>query len=84
MTTALLIGLLLFYLAYTFLFAIKFRTNTTFTKAQRLTHNVLIWVIPFLWIFILKSILKPLTTKEPKNNDFYESEIGHQTFGTND
>ena len=85
MATVLLIGLFLFYFGYTLFFAIKFnRTNATFTKAQRLTHNVLIWVIPVFWILVLKSIIRPLPTKKLKSNDFYESEIGYQHFGTND
>ena len=52
---------LLFYFLYTLSFALKFnKTDVFYTKKQRLTHNIMIWVIPFIWIIILKALDKPM------------------------
>ena len=78
----LLFGLLTIYFIYTLRFALKFnRTDSFFNKRQKLLHNVLIWLVPFLWIMILKTISEPTpgTAKNKKTKDkgsFYESEIG--------
>ncbi|MCR6639505.1 MAG: hypothetical protein NVV82_11130 [Sporocytophaga sp.] len=48
------------YFIYTLNFAIQFnRTNTLFTDNQKLLHNIFIWIIPFFWIIIIKTIEKP-------------------------
>lgn len=77
-----LFGLLIVYFILTLSFAIKFnKTDVFFNKRQKLIHNVLIWLFPFIWIMILKTILKPTpgtaNNKKAKNKgSFYESEIG--------
>lgn len=74
--------LLTVYVIYTFNFAIQFnKTNTSFNENQKLLHNFLIWIIPFFWIMILKTIIKPTSgsDKFKKNKPdaaFYESGIG--------
>ena len=85
MVTVLIAGLFLFYLTYTTLFAIKFnRTPILFDKKQQRIHNILIWLIPFVWIFILKSLSKPVRTKKSKQGNFYESELGFMANMTNE
>ncbi|MDB5118848.1 MAG: hypothetical protein JWN56_66 [Sphingobacteriales bacterium] len=85
MVTALFIGLFLFYLTYTTIFAIKFnRTSRIFNKKQQLVHNILIWVLPFVWVVILKSLIKPVRTKKSKLGNFYESELGFMANVTNE
>jgi len=80
-----LIGLLLFYLGYTSLFAIIFNTGSKlFNKKQQLTHNILIWVIPFVWVLILKNLTKPINTKNAKPGNFHESELGFMGNITNE
>jgi magnesium-transporting ATPase (P-type) len=70
------------YVIYTLNFAIKFNsTNTVFNDNQILIHNVLIWVIPFFWIMIVKTMINPIPgpdkfKKTKQNPRFYESEIG--------
>lgn len=67
------------YLIHTLSFAIKFnRTHTPFSDNQKLLHNVLIWIIPFFWIMILKTMIAPTpgSTKSRKKKSFYESGIG--------
>jgi len=79
-----LFGLLGAYIVWTLAFAIKFnKTNTGFTKGQMLIHNILIWLIPFIWIIILKTITKPIPgsgnfNKTKDKGTFYESEIGEK------
>lgn len=78
----LLFGLLIIYFIWTLRYAIKFnRTDSFFNKRQKLIHNVLIWVVPFLWVMILKTIIKPTPgtasyKKTKGKGDFYESGIG--------
>ena len=75
---------LIFYLAYTFNFAIKFNVaETHFDRKRKTLHNILIWVIPFLWIALLKTIMKPLprynyfkNKRNKTSGHFYESGIG--------
>ena len=72
----------LVYIVYTLWFVIKFnKTDLIFDRRQRLTHNILVWLIPFLWIMIIKSMTKPTlgsdkydkTKQEPdfKENEFF-------------
>jgi hypothetical protein len=59
MKNYLLIGLLLIYVLWTLRFAIKFnKTDVYFNKTQKLIHNILIWLAPFIWIMIIKTITK--------------------------
>ena len=56
----LLITVLAIYLVYTLNFAIKFnRTSPIFNDNQKLIHMFLIWIIPFFWIMIIKTMMKP-------------------------
>ena len=77
-----LFGLLTFYFFWTLRFAIKFnKTDTYFDKGSKLIHNVLIWLVPFIWITIIKTISKPTPgsgnyNKTKDNGTFYESGIG--------
>lgn len=77
-----LIALTLVYLLYTLNFAIKFNAmDTCFTDKQKLTHEILIWVIPFFWIIIVKTIMKPTPgsheiRKKDEDEGFYESGLG--------
>jgi hypothetical protein len=58
--TYLLIILMAVYLVYTLNFAVKFnKINTIFNHNQKLIHNCLIWIIPFFWIMIIKTMMKP-------------------------
>jgi hypothetical protein len=57
------------------------KTDVYFDERQKLFHNFLIWVIPFIWIMIIKTITKPTpgSANYKKTNDkgtFSESEIG--------
>jgi hypothetical protein len=55
-----LFALLLIYLVFTFLFAIKFRKKAMiYSPKQKRLHSILIWLIPFIWIILLKSLSKP-------------------------
>lgn len=79
MTLAGLLLLLFFlvYLFYTLRFAIHFnKTDRLYTKRQKKLHNILIWLVPFLWISILKVISKPpqkpLKDNNASYNDWYD------------
>ncbi len=72
----------LIYFFYTLNFAIKFsKTGTYFTNNQIIFHNILIWLIPFFWMMILKTLTKPTHgsskfKKSKSKGGFYESGIG--------
>ena len=74
--------LLGFYVIWTLRFAIKFnQTDSYFDKRQRILHNILIWIVPFIWIGVIKTITKPTpgsqTFKKKQDDDsFYESGLG--------
>jgi hypothetical protein len=78
----LLLPIFIFYIAYTLNFALKFnRTETYLSRYQQLYHNILIWMIPFFWIMILKSVVMPTSgsskfKKTKARVGFYESGIG--------
>jgi len=53
-------GLLTLYFLYSFTYSKKFyKTNAHYSKRQKVFHLIFIWLVPFLWIFILKSLNKP-------------------------
>jgi hypothetical protein len=77
------------YFIYTLNFAIKFnRTNTTlFSGNQKLLHNIFIWIIPFFWTMIIKTIAKPTPgsdkfKKGKLDSGFYDS--NNETYGHED
>lgn len=55
----LLAAIVLFYLVYTLRYAITFKKNIIFTGRRKIFHSILIWIFPFVWIWILKFFLKP-------------------------
>jgi|SRR5687767_4619421 hypothetical protein len=72
--------LVIFYTIYTLTFALKFNdADTHFTENQKLFHNILIWLIPFFWIMVLKTVMRPVPGESRKtkgHSRFYESGIG--------
>ncbi len=74
--------LFVIYLVYTLHFAIQFnKTDTYFSNNQTIVHNILIWLIPFFWIIILKTLIRPTPgsskfKKRKSDAGFYESGIG--------
>jgi len=55
----LLAALVIFYLVYSFRFSRTFVKSLYFTGGLKTFHLIMIWLVPFLWIFILKSVTKP-------------------------
>jgi len=70
------------YFIWTLTFAIKFnKTDIYFNRQQKIVHNILIWLVPFIWIMIIKTLTKPLPGSQGANRkkdkgSFYESGIG--------
>jgi hypothetical protein len=56
MLDGILVCILLFYIAYTFTYIKVLQSNKLFTPKIKLTHLILIWAIPFLWILLLKTL----------------------------
>ncbi|MDQ3109020.1 MAG: hypothetical protein M3R17_03910 [Bacteroidota bacterium] len=75
--------LFIVYFVYTLFFAIKFsKTTTVYTRKQKQIHIILIWLIPFFWIILLKSLSKSAPGSHHflnKKNDagFHESGSGY-------
>jgi hypothetical protein len=55
-----------------------FVIKSNFDNRRKKLNVILIWIIPLLWGLLLKSILKPLSSKEKKSDksNYYESGIG--------
>jgi hypothetical protein len=56
---SLLAVIVAYYLIYTIRYAIIFKKNSFFTGGRKTFHAIMIWLFPFVWISVLKSILKP-------------------------
>jgi hypothetical protein len=82
MKNYLLITLLIIYTVWTWRFITKFnKSDTYFDKAQKLFHTILIWLVPFIWIMIIKMIIKPTLGGDYSKKDedtFYESGMGEK------
>lgn len=48
----------IFYLVFTTRFSRKFKTNQVFSGGIKLFHSVMIWLIPFIWILLLKALTR--------------------------
>ena len=63
---------------YTFSFALKMNKNFPyFNKRQKIIHHIMIWVIPFLWIMILKGIAKPIRKVDTLGKDYDKPELSN-------
>jgi heme/copper-type cytochrome/quinol oxidase subunit 2 len=50
-----ILGVLVFYFLYTIWFYKKLKHSVLFSRRIKRFHTVAIWVIPFIWILILKA-----------------------------
>jgi len=50
----------IYYLIYTIRFTILLRKDTFYTGWKRRFHFIMIWVVPFIWIQLLKILQKPI------------------------
>jgi hypothetical protein len=57
-STILISALLIFYFIFTIRYFFVFKKNIIITGKIKLVHLVLIWLIPFLWILLLKALTK--------------------------
>lgn len=75
----LLIGLGVIYFILTLRFMIKFNRQTIlFNRKQRIIHSLLFWAIPFFWILLIKSIIKPIPgsiSYEREKEKIYDNNI---------
>jgi hypothetical protein len=55
---ACLIALAIFYLAYTIKYSITFSKSILFSKKLKTLHIFLFFLIPFIWIILLKELSK--------------------------
>lgn len=71
-------GAFLIYAIYTLRFALKFNRTADiyFNNKQKALHSILIWLIPFFWIMIVKTVISPPSRKSRDKGKFYESGIG--------
>ena len=63
---SILIVLTLFYFVYTIRYSITFKKNILFTGYLKTFHLFMIWLVPFIWILMLKS----LTKSTPGSHEF--------------
>ena len=70
---------------------IKISNTITLSKFQKKINSILLWLIPFLWALIVKSVLKSTKGFVDNKKDikkgmhkFYESNIARYGHRTND
>jgi hypothetical protein len=69
----LIFTLLIIYIIYTIRYFLVVRKSLFFSGKIKVLHLVLIWLIPFIWIFILKNLTKSTPgSYEGKNKDNYK------------
>ncbi len=56
---SLLTAVLIYYFIYSLKYSIIFKKNSFYIGRRKVFHYIMIWLFPFVWISILKSILKP-------------------------
>jgi hypothetical protein len=66
-----LIALAIFYLAYTIRYSIAFNKSILFSKKLKVLHIFLFFLIPFIWIILLKELSKstPGSYEFPNKSD---------------
>jgi len=47
------------YIVYTIRYLIRFNQNKYFTGGLKIFHMVMIFLIPFIWIILLRNLFKP-------------------------
>jgi|GEM_PF-2506326 len=55
---ALAIVVAIIYFVYTIRFSKELKKNILFSKKLRVFHLLMIWLMPFLWIFVIKDFTK--------------------------
>lgn len=70
-----LFALVIFHLGYTIRYAITFSKSILFSKRLKLLHIFLFFIIPFVWIFLLKELSKsaPGSFEYPDKRDIEPS-----------
>jgi hypothetical protein len=54
----LLISVAIFYIIYTLSYTLAFRKNKIFKGRLRILHYILFWLIPFVWVWLIKNLSK--------------------------
>ena len=49
----------IFYLIYTIRYLLLFNRKNYFTDRLKTFHIIMIWLVPFVWIILLKNLFKP-------------------------
>lgn len=55
---AFLIVFLILHIVYTLHFTFSFKKSILFTQRQKAFHLIMIWLIPFVWVMLLKNFTK--------------------------
>jgi hypothetical protein len=56
MRDAIILVVVIYYLIFTIRYFIAFRKNPIFSTEAKRFHLIMIWIIPFIWILILKTL----------------------------
>jgi hypothetical protein len=51
-------GVTIFYLIFTLRYFFCFKKNIIFSGQIRTIHLIMMWIVPFIWILILKALTK--------------------------
>jgi hypothetical protein len=53
-------AVMIFYFIYTLVFHWRLSKTSVFTGGRKTFHMLMIWLIPFIWILLLKAFFKPV------------------------
>lgn len=63
-------GVIIFYLIFTTRYFVTLKKNIIFTGGIKKFHLIMIWIVPFVWILILKA----LTRTTPGSHEIEQKE----------
>ena len=71
----LLLTIILFYILISIYYS-RFVINSVLDRKRKIINIVFVWIIPFIWGILLKTVLKPLCENDKKIDKFHFNESG--------
>jgi len=71
----LLLTIILFYILISIYYS-RFVINSVLDRKRKIINIIFVWIIPFFWGILLKTVLKPISEKDKKIDRFHFNESG--------
>lgn len=77
-------AILAFYLMYTIKYMLTLKKNPFFKGRRKIFHMLMIWLVPFIWILLLKTFFTPIPGshrfKNKKDRDHFSEKHDRDGF----